>query len=154
MIRYALRCADGHEFEGWFRSSADFDRQAGAALVSCPSCGSLRVDRALMAPAVVGGRGNREALPAGGEVIPPEKSVAGPPPLPDAARALLSRLRAEIERTCDYVGPGFADEAIRMHRGEIDKRGIYGETTESEREKLADEGVEVARIPWLPRTES
>ena len=74
--------------------------------------------------------------------------------LPDQVRAVLQRIRAEIERTSDYVGPKFADEARRIHRGESDKRSIYGESTPEQAEALAEEGIEVARIPWVPRAES
>ena len=68
-------------------------------------------------------------------------------------RALLQRLRAEVERNCDYVGGEFAQEARRIHSGESEKRGIYGETSPEEAEALADEGIEIGRIPWLPRAD-
>lgn len=159
MIRYTLRCDGGHEFEAWFRSSADFDRQAGQGLVACIACGSHAVARGLMAPAVVGNaRAPAQAeRPATGETgLPaaPSRAVGGAPAMPDAMRALLVRMRTEIERNCDDVGRDFADEALRIHRGEVEARGIYGEATEAERETLADEGVEIARIPWLPRSAS
>jgi hypothetical protein len=73
--------------------------------------------------------------------------------LPDEVRAVLQRLRAEVEQRCDYVGPRFADEARAMHHGEQPRRSIYGETTPDEAETLADEGIEVARIPWVPRAD-
>jgi hypothetical protein len=73
--------------------------------------------------------------------------------MPAHLRAMLQRMRAEVEKHCDYVGPDFAEEARKMHRGESDKRGIYGETTPSEAESLAEEGIEVARMPWVPRAE-
>jgi hypothetical protein len=73
--------------------------------------------------------------------------------LPDHMRAMLQRLRAEVEKNCDYVGEQFADEARRIHRGESDVRGIYGETTPEQAEALADEGIEVNRIPWVPRAD-
>ncbi len=161
MICYQLRCSDGHQFEGWFRSGQEFDRQAAGGLVECPACGGREVERALMAPAVVGSAKRRRPAAtnvssepvAEGEVIPPGRtpSVAGE--LPAALRALLGRMREEIERKCENVGNEFADTALRMHRGEEEKRGIYGETTETEREILAEEGVEVARIPWIKRAE-
>lgn len=87
-----------------------------------------------------------------GEAIPPRPGP-GAGPMPDAMRAMLSRVREEIERSCDDVGHGFADEAIRMHRGESDRRGIYGKTTEADRQLLEEEGVEVARIPWVSRND-
>ncbi len=90
-----------------------------------------------------------------------QETLAGPPDvakqavaLPDGVRAALQRLRAEVERNCDYVGPDFAEEARRIHRGESDRQGIYGESTPEQTEMLADEGIEVARIPWLPRSDA
>ena len=53
MIRYRLQCAAKHEFEGWFRNAADFDKQAKRKLVACPECGAVEVAKALMAPSVV-----------------------------------------------------------------------------------------------------
>ncbi len=62
-------------------------------------------------------------------------------------------MRAEVEKRCDYVGDTFATEARRIHNGESDARGIYGEATPEEAERLADDGIEVARIPWVPRAD-
>ena len=154
MIHYQLRCQASHEFDGWFRDSAGFDEQAAAGLVECPVCGSKQVERALMAPSVP--RKGREAIPR--DIIAPEAPEPLPeppaPPLPDAARAMLQRLRAEVERNCDYVGADFAEEARRIHRGESEQRAIYGETTRDEAEALEDEGIDFGQIPWLPRAES
>lgn len=162
MIHYQLLCSQQHEFDGWFQSSTAFDKQAKAGFVECPVCGDVRVSRALMAPAVA----TREALPAPvanaaaaappaaapvPEAAPPQMAAGGP--MPAHIRAMLQRMRAEVEKHCDYVGPAFAEEARRMHRGESDKRGIYGETTPAEAEALADEGIEIARMPWVPRAE-
>jgi hypothetical protein len=163
MIHYQLRCSQQHEFDGWFPSSAAFDRQAGAGLVECPHCGDVKVARALMAPAVAtrdsASTPARVAAPEPAEPPPPpaapapDQAVAASGPMPAHLRAMLQRMRAEVEKHCDYVGPAFADEARKMHRGESDKRGIYGETTPSEAESLAEEGIEVARMPWVPRAE-
>ena len=153
MIHYQLECAKGHGFDGWFRDSAAFDAQAARRLVECPSCGETEVRRALMAPAVP--RKGRELAPPAPPPRPPAEApvaVAGER-LPDHVRAMLQRLRAEVEKNCDYVGEQFADEARRIHRGETDARGIYGETTPEQAEALSDEGIEVNRIPWLPRAD-
>jgi hypothetical protein len=74
--------------------------------------------------------------------------------MPDQMRAALQRLRAEIERSSDYVGQDFAEQALRQHRGEAEQRAIYGEATEEQTEALLDEGVPVARIPWVSRSDS
>ena len=145
MIHYRLRCAEGHEFEGWFRDSVAFDDQSGRGLLSCPQCGGTNVRRGLMAPFL--GTSREPAKP------PAVSSRAPAAVLPDQLRAALQRMRAEIERGCDDVGDGFADAARRLHHGEDPPRGIYGQTSKTEREALAEEGIEVMCIPWLPRAE-
>jgi hypothetical protein len=157
MIHYQLQCPQDHRFDGWFQDSTAFDSQARTGLVTCPVCSSPKVTRALMAPAL--GRGAKR--PAEGEAsvpvpVPPSpaSTVVAETGMPDAVRALLQRLRAEVERNCDYVGPAFATEVRKIHKGESDQRGIYGETTPAEAEALADEGIEVGVLPWLPRSDS
>ena len=150
MIHYQLRCSADHTFDGWFRDSAAFETQAQRGLVSCPACGDTTVNRALMAPRIA--KGSAVVDPSGAtQAVPlPEKTGVA---VPDHVRAMLQKLRADVERNCDYVGPGFAEEARRIHNGESDKRSIYGESTPEQAEALADEGIEVARIPWVPRAD-
>lgn len=156
MIHYDLRCSQDHGFDGWFRDSAAFEKQAKRGLVECPQCGDTKVERALMSPAVA----KRDAVPVEVTVptptpqqpASPAAAVAGGP-LPDHMRAMLQRMRAEVEKHCDYVGPQFAEEARKIHRGESDKRGIYGETSPEQAEALSEEGIEIAQIPWVPRAD-
>jgi len=156
MIHYQLRCSADHGFDGWFRDSAAFDAQAERGLVECPACGDTRVNRALMAPRIAKSRPVLDGKTGEPATVPaPETPVAGKDAvLPDKVRAALQRLRAEVERNCDYVGQDFAEEARRIHHGEAEPRGIYGESTPEQAEALADDGIEVARIPWLPRADS
>jgi len=166
MIHYQLRCEADHEFDGWFRDSDNFDRQVERKLVSCPACASTDVRRALMAPGIrKKGRASAPVIEAetGLPVTPPLQSpTAGAPAanqstggiIPDQVRAALLKLRAEVEKSCDYVGPNFAEEARKIHNGEAPARGIYGESTKAEAEALADDGIGVAQIPWLPRADS
>jgi hypothetical protein len=162
MIHYALQCGGEHAFDGWFKDSAAFETQAKGGLLECPVCGDRNVARALMAPALPRKGGSRGEAPAAAAAAPPESVPAQAPApvpaalagsIPDHVRAMLQRVRAEVEKNCDYVGPGFADEARRIHRGESGRRGIYGEASPAEAEELADEGIEVARIPWVPRAD-
>ena len=158
MIHYQLRCTQEHEFDGWFKDSAAFDRQAKRGLVECPHCGDSKVTRALMTPAVPKKSSQLPApAPMPEAVVKSGRQGAGAAKggtkLPAEVKAMLQRLRAEVEKNCDYVGPEFADEARKIHRGESDKRGIYGETTQAEAEALADEGIEVSSIPWVPRSD-
>ncbi len=151
MIHYQLRCGHEHGFDGWFRDSATFDAQAQAGQIACPQCGDTEVHRGLMTPAVPKKRRARPAPVTIDQAGQPATSKSAV--LPDAVRAALQRLRAEVESRCDYVGPAFADEARRIHNGESTRTGIYGETTPEQAEALAEEGIEVARIPWLPRAD-
>ena len=160
MIHYNLRCENEHAFDGWFNSSASFDKQAKRGLLDCPHCGSSRVERALMTPSVPR-KGRITAEPAPPMPVPPMPVPAAKPEVPAVMaehvpahiRAMLQKLRAEVEKNCDYVGPEFAEEARRIAKGEADARGIYGETTPEEAEALADEGIEVSSIPWVPRAD-
>jgi hypothetical protein len=163
MIHYDLRCGGGHEFDGWFRSSAAFDQQSALGLLDCPVCASTDVTRALMAPRVR----RAVASPAQGKPARAKQetaaeqageraamAVSGLPAIPDQMRAVLQRIRAEVEQNCDYVGPRFADEARAMHEGLTPARPIYGEATEDQAETLAEEGIDIARIPWVPRSDA
>jgi hypothetical protein len=156
MIHYTLRCSQDHEFDGWFNDSAGFEKQAVLGFVECPVCGDVKVSRALMAPAIStrpAGAPREEAPPASapGPLSPAQTMVVGP--MPAHVRAMLARMRAEVEKNCDYVGPTFAEEARRMHRGESEKHGIYGETSPDEAEALEEEGITFSRIPWVPLTD-
>ena len=150
MIHYQLQCGEGHAFDGWFKDSASFDKQAKRGLLECPQCGSAQVERALMTPAVP--KKGRAVTVRAAE--PPSAPIAvGGEAVPAQIRAMLQKLRAEVEQNCDYVGDEFAAEARRIHNGEADARGIYGETTPEEAEALAEDGIEVSRIPWVPRAD-
>jgi len=166
MIHYQLQCGKAHDFDGWFKNSASFEEQAARGLIECPKCGGTDVERALMAPAVakrvlmlppVAGRDDAPAPvevlspPAETPLAAPEKIAAGR--VPAQMLAALQRMRAEVEKHCDYVGPDFADQARAMHRGEVEPKGIYGETTDEQAESLAEEGIAVAKIPWVPRAD-
>jgi hypothetical protein len=162
MIHYQLCCDADHEFDGWFKDSDNFDRQAARRLISCPVCASSNVRRALMTPGIR----KKTGIPAVIEAAAlAETAAPAPQPpqlsrrkaggiMPDQVRAALLKLRAEVEKNCDYVGPDFAEEARRIHNGEAEPRGIYGESTEAEAEALADDGIAIAQIPWLPRADS
>ncbi|MDR3518518.1 MAG: DUF1178 family protein [Azospirillaceae bacterium] len=135
MILYDLRCAAGHTFETWFRNGKAYDLQCAAGEIVCPICGGTDIAKAPMAPRI--GKSRAEDSP--------EQTTAR------AAYDQLAKLRVEIESTCDYVGDAFAEEARRIHYGEIDNHNIYGNATETQVEELREEGVAFGRIPWLPR---
>jgi hypothetical protein len=151
MIHYQLRCDAAHEFDGWFANSEGFESQARRGLIVCPVCADTHITRALMTPGIPR---KGEKRPETAEPVPAPVSPAAGGVIPDAVRAALQRLRREVEKNCDYVGNDFAEEARRIHHGEADARGIYGGSSEEEAEALAEEGIDIARIPWVPRTES
>ncbi|MBA4794026.1 DUF1178 family protein [Phenylobacterium sp.] len=135
MIRYALACEHGHEFEGWFGSSSDFDDQQARGLLECPVCASKSVRKQIMAPAVAGTKRNT-------------------PDLPPKARAMmmeaLGKVRRHVEENFDYVGDAFAREARAIHEGRSEDRGIYGEASPAEVKALVEDGVPVAPLPPEP----
>ncbi|MBU8539436.1 DUF1178 family protein [Falsiroseomonas tokyonensis] len=171
MIHYQLRCSSPHEFDGWFQDSAGFEKLAAAGLVECPHCGNTQVTRALMAPAVRKSRRKAAPVPQEAPEAKPAEAPAAAPsappaesgggmsqrvaagPIPAQLLAMLQRMRAEVEKSCDYVGDGFAEEARKIHNGEVEARGIYGEATEAEAEALAEDGIDIARLPWVPRAD-
>ena len=144
MIRYALCCEAGHTFESWFNNSAAFDRQAARGLVACPMCGSAKVEKAIMAPAL---SGEREAAPP---TEPENTPVAIVSKEEVEVRKKLKELRDHIVKNADYVGQKFPEEARRMHYGEIEHRSIYGEASPESASSLADEGIEFHPLPHLP----
>lgn len=152
MIHYQLQCSQSHGFDGWFKDSASFEKQAKRGLIECPECGGTNIERALMAPAVA----KRQSMPVPVETpAPPAAAPAqvAAAPIPAQMMAALQRIRAEVEKNCEYVGPRFADQARAMHRGEAEAKPIYGETSEEQAESLIEEGIEVAQIPWVPRAD-
>ena len=154
MIRYALACERSHEFEIWFKNSADYDKQAKRGLVTCPACGSQKVEKALMTPSL--GRSSRKSAPAAAppEVTAPKveekTSVAMISQQESEFRAKLKELREHLTKNADNVGTKFPEEARKMHYGEIEHRSIYGEASPQDAQELHDEGIEFHPIPILP----
>jgi hypothetical protein len=152
MIRYSLRCDKDHAFESWFQSSSAYDSQVKRKLVTCPVCGSAKVDKAIMAPRIVGKKGRDKA--AAPIEAPVETPAAESTPLMMAQerelRAKIKELRDHIVKNADNVGERFPNEARKMHYGDIEHRPIYGEASPEEAKALVDEGVEVAPLPVLP----
>ena len=152
MIRYSLRCERGHGFESWFQSSAAYEQQEKRGLVNCPSCGSAKVERAIMAPQIVSKKGRDIAAPAPAPST--DVTASGSTPLMMAQerelRVKLKELRDHIVKNADNVGERFPNEARKMHYGDIEHRPIYGEASPDEARALIDEGVEVSPLPVLP----
>ncbi len=156
MILYHLLCSHEHRFESWFRDSAAYDSMAAVGAVECPVCGDTTVRKALMAPAI-GRKGATKAAPAPDEAAPQAPGSTAALMAGDHGKAAetvrklaeaLGQLQQAVQENCDYVGDRFAEEARRIHYGETETRGIYGETTREEADALREEGVAFASIPW------
>ena len=159
MILFDLKCGKGHVFEAWFRDGTAAEKQHAARKDACPASGSAKVQKAPMAPRI--GKGERRSAPApeskasearageGGVLMSKEVAAKAA-----ELRRELGELRSKIEANCDYVGGRFAEEARKIHYGETEARGIYGETSDKEARDLHEEGVEFSKIPWLPQHDS
>lgn len=146
MIVFDLRCSpNGHVFEAWFGSSDDYESQRQRGLVQCPLCGAEAVEKAVMAPRV-GAKGNQAATPA----RPPARQdiVSSDPAEVKTMLATMAALQKKMLESADYVGTRFADEARAIHLGETEARPIYGKATDAETRSLAEEGIEVAALPF------
>jgi hypothetical protein len=139
MIKYALGCAEGHAFDSWFPDSAAYDKQRKRGFVACPECGSTRVDKAIMAPAVVGGE--RAAVEASVELVLDDRRRR--------AREVLLRMRREIEANTDDVGAKFPQTARAIHLGEEPERAIRGRASVAEAKSLLEDGIGVLPLPML-----
>ena len=152
MIQYALLCHKGHEFESWFANSAAYDKQAKRGLVSCPLCGSAKVEKAIMAPRLARKDKSAPIVAPAGEAAPTEAPtpVAMISPQEREFRAKLKELRNHLTANADNVGKKFPEEARKMHYGEIEHRSIYGEASPRDAKELHEEGIEFHPLPVLP----
>jgi hypothetical protein len=160
MIRYALHCDNGHDFDSWFQSSAAFDKQNKRGLVNCPVCGSAKVEKAIMAPRLAAKSSRAEPtsvpMPAAAPNPPGPPGPAGKAPLammspPEREfRKKLKELREHVTKNADYVGAQFPEQARKIHYGEAEHRSIYGEASPDEAKALHEEGIEFHPLPILP----
>jgi hypothetical protein len=144
MIKFSLACDKGHGFESWFPDGAAYQKQARRGLIACPECGSTRVDKAIMAPAVVGG--GRPEREEGAAQVP----VALVDERQRALREAVRALRREIEANTEDVGAKFPEVARAIHSGETPEHAIRGEASRDEVEALLEEGVGVLPMPLAP----
>ena len=153
MIHYSLVCHKGHDFESWFQNSAAYDKQVKRGLVSCPLCGSAKVEKAIMAPRLARkDKSTPIAAPAEGSAPSAEAPtpVAMISPQEKEFRAKLKELRDHLTANADNVGKKFPEEARKMHYGEIEHRSIFGEASPQDAKDLHEEGIEFHPLPVLP----
>jgi hypothetical protein len=148
VIRYALACDKKHAFESWFADSAAYDKQAKRGLVTCPHCGSAKVEKSIMAPQLANTkkRGKSAVSSTPAETAP----VAVLSPQETELRQKLKEIREHLTKNSEHVGPKFSEEARKMHYGEIEHRSIYGEASPEQAKELAEEGIEFHPLPVLP----
>jgi hypothetical protein len=153
VILYNLVCDKRHEFESWFPNSSAYDKQARRGLVSCPVCGSAKVEKAIMAPHLARkDKSTSIAVPAEEAAAAPEAAtpVAMISPQEQELRKKLKELRDHLTANSDNVGKKFPEEARKMHYGEIEHRSIYGEASPQDAEELHEEGIDFHPLPVLP----
>ena len=144
MVIYNLLCKKKHSFEGWFPSFEDFQKQADKKLISCPTCGTTKVEKVPHACAVHVKKEQPPAPPAKAQ-----KSTPAPAAPPTAAefKEMLLRVHHYVKENFEDVGPRFAEEAKQIHKGEAAERPIHGTATLSEVKELAEEGVPCIPLP-------
>ncbi len=131
MIRYALKCQEGHAFESWFQSASAYDVLAKAGHLSCAVCGMSDVKKTLMTPQV--------------------SAEKDRPQIVDPQAEAIARIRTEVEKNSTYVGGKFAEKAREMHEGTAPEASIYGEANLAEARALIDDGVPVVPLPFKPK---
>jgi hypothetical protein len=148
MIKYALSCDNGHGFESWFPDSASYDRQAKRGFVTCPVCNSAKVEKQIMAPRVRNSEERRSLKRAAPTAEPQPMAM-----LSDEAqqmRAAIRELHEKVKANTVDVGERFADEARKIHSGEVAEKAIRGKATMAEARELLEEGIGVLPLPPLP----
>lgn len=161
MIRYALRCSRGHDFESWFQSSSVYDSQRKRKLVACPMCDSTEVEKAIMAPSVSSSKRKARNFAANATPVDAPAKLPADTAALDASTLVMSpqerelvaklrELRDHVVKNADNVGSKFPEEARKIHYGESEHRAIYGEASAEDTRALIDEGIEIAPLPVLP----
>ena len=138
MIKYTLMCKCGESFESWFLNSAGFDSLCRKKLIKCIYCGSMSIKKSVMAPNL------------------PSKSnkIFKKTKLEKNIKKQLLDVRRYIEKNCKNVGENFSREARSIHYDKKTSQGIYGKATPEETSELLEEGIEVATIPWIDKSEN
>ncbi len=155
MINYSLICKNDHKFEAWFRSYEDYNKQIDMGFLSCPYCGNQKILKALMAPAVQTSKNKKTTKNQINKTIDKKIINTNIPETSETSinneqvRLALKLIKNYVEKNCQNVGENFAEEARKISKGQAESRNIYGKASKEEMEKLQDEGIEIASIPWV-----
>ena len=141
MIKYQLNCKKCKiDFDSWFASSNEYERLKTKKLLSCIKCGSLKVEKSLMAPNLFSNNNkidNHE-----------NKKIL-------EIKNKLKEYKKFVEKNLDYVGDNFAYEARSIHYGgKKRKKGIYGKASNQDIKDLSEEGIETQALPWFEDKEN
>lgn len=166
MILFDIKCSGGHVFEAWFQNNDAFENQIENDLVECPLCGCTKISKSLMAPNISAKETSKNIeLDTSFEdnskvMVSAHSNPTNEVSSEDVKRALehmhntMAKFRQQVEKSCEYVGTDFAEEARKIHYGDSEKRGIYGETTIRETEELIEEGIDVLPVPGSDKLDS
>ena len=136
MIKYNLKCYNGHEFESWFSNSEEFDKLNTKGLLECIYCSSKKIDKSIMSPMISHSKSNKEQINISSKELRVEKDQ-------------LLKLRNYIEKNFEFVGKNFSEKVREVYYDKKNKKAIYGTTTSKERRELAEEGIDLLSIPWI-----
>ena len=132
MIKYILKCKEGHEFESWFSNSDEFDKLDKKRMLECIYCSSKKITKSIMAPMISNSKNNDELI---NNNFKSEKKK-------------LIKLQKNIEKNFDYVGKDFSKKVREVYYDKKSNKAIYGKATLKEKEELAEEGIDLLSIPW------
>jgi hypothetical protein len=145
MVIYNLVCKKQHSFEGWFPSFEDFQKQADKKLISCPTCGSTKVEKVPHACAVHVKK--EQPAPPAKKPQPTSPAPASAPPSPAEFKEMLLQVHHYVKQNFEDVGSRFAEEARQIQKGNAEERPIHGTATNQETKELAEEGVPFIALP-------
>ncbi len=138
MIKYNLKCSNGHEFKSWFSDSNEFDKLNKKKLLECIYCSSKKIKKSIMAPMVSGSKLKEENSNLLNEKLSMKKNE-------------LLQIRNYIEKNFEFVGDKFSQKVREVYYDKKTRKTIYGTTTKEEREELAEEGIDLLSIPWVSK---
>ena len=138
MIKYNLKCSNGHEFKSWFSDSNEFDKLNKKKLLECIYCSSKKIKKSIMAPMISGGKLKEDSMNLLNEKLSSKKNE-------------LLQIRKYIEKNFEFVGDKFSQKVREVYYNRETRKTIYGTTTPEERDELAEEGIDLLSIPWVSK---
>ena len=139
MIKYNLKCSNGHEFKSWFSDSNEFDKLNKKKLLECIYCSSKKIQKSIMAPMISGGKLKEDSM----NLLLNEKL--------SSKKNELLQIRKYIEKNFEFVGDKFSQKVREVYYNKETRKTIYGTTTPEERDELAEEGIDLLTIPWVSK---